>query len=275
MTTPPGQPHEPPTTASRTGRVTATSGVAAVAATSAVISYNHVRHLALRAGETELAALLLPLALDGAIVAAVAVIVADSRTGRRPAALTWLLLALGIIGSLSANIASAAPTLTARAVAAWPPMLLAVGVEVLADLSRGSGSAQRSDIAERLRDAPDPVPVGGTSTGTGPGTEHPELSGANLAVLRAEPSAEAVAPVAPVQDRARDVLDRWAGTGAPCSGPHLAKELAISTGYARRLIRQWNETREGTTNEPHKLVQLGLSRSGSGTGYPRSRSAQN
>jgi hypothetical protein len=113
-----GQPHDQPRPASRTGRITATSGVATVAATSAVISYNHVRHLTLRAGETELGALLLPLALDGAIVAAVAVILADSRAGRRPAALTWILLALGLIGSLSANIASAAPTLTARAVAA-------------------------------------------------------------------------------------------------------------------------------------------------------------
>jgi hypothetical protein len=266
--TPLGQPHDQPTTASRTGRITATSGVATVAATSAVISYNHVRHLALRAGETELAALLLPLALDGAIVAAVAVILADSRAGRRPAALTWVHLALGLIGSLSANIASAAPTLTARAVAAWPPLLLAVGVEVLANLSRRSGSAQRSDIAEQFRDAPDLVPAGGTGTGTGQATERPELSGANLAVLRAEQAAEPNAADASVQDRARYVLDRWSGTGAPCSGPHLATELAVSTGYARRLIRLWKDNRARQASEPRQLAQYRSSRATTGAEYP-------
>jgi hypothetical protein len=266
MTTTRRQPHDQPSTASRSGRITATSGVATVAATSAVISYNHVRHLALHAGETELAALLLPLALDGAIVAAVAVILADSRAGRRPAALTWVLLTLGLIGSLSANIASAAPTLTARAIAAWPPMLLAVGVEVLANLSRRSGSAQRADTSDQFRRGPDQVPVGGTSPDIGQVTQRPGISGANLAAIHAEHATGPGSADDSVQNRARDVLELWTEAGVPCTGPLLAGALDISTGYARRLIRQWNETRERAANEPHQLAQFRLSGSGTGTG---------
>jgi hypothetical protein len=115
------------------------SGVTVVALTAAVISFEHVRTLALRAGERELTSWLLPISIDGAIAAAVAVLLADSRAGRRPAALTWLLLGLGLASSLAANVASAEPTATARAVAGWPPLALALGIEVLAGLFRRSG----------------------------------------------------------------------------------------------------------------------------------------
>jgi len=128
----------------RTEAITAAGGVAVVALTAAVISFSHVRRLAVEAGETELAAWLLPISIDGAIVAAVAVILADSRAGRRPAGLTWLLLLLGLSSSLAANIASAEPTLTARAVAAWPPIALALGIEVLAGRAR-----RRDDVPGR------------------------------------------------------------------------------------------------------------------------------
>lgn len=117
---------------------TASVGVMLVAITAAVISFSHVRTVAIRAGETELASWLLPVSIDGAIVAAVSVLLADSRAGRRPRVLTWLLLALGLTASLAANVASAEPTATARAVAAWPPLALALGIEVLASLARRS-----------------------------------------------------------------------------------------------------------------------------------------
>ena len=139
---------------------TATCGVAVVAVTAAVISFSHVRRLALEAGEHQLASLLLPVSIDGAIVAAVAVILADSRAGRRPAGLTWLLLALGLAGSLAANIASAEPTLTARAVAAWPPVGLALGIEALAGMGR-----RRHLPVEVPAAAGNPVPAPRTANG--------------------------------------------------------------------------------------------------------------
>ena len=74
--------------AERPGRGTAVAGVGTVAVSAAVISYSHVMELARRAGETRMATWLLPLSIDGAIAAAVAVILADSRAGRRPRGLT-------------------------------------------------------------------------------------------------------------------------------------------------------------------------------------------
>ena len=123
----------------QTGRMTAILGVATVAAAAAVISFSHVQALARTAGEPELTAWLLPLSIDGAIAAAAAVVLADSKAGRRTTFLAWLMLALGLAASLAANIASAQPTWTARVVAAWPPIALALGIEVLASMSRRSG----------------------------------------------------------------------------------------------------------------------------------------
>jgi hypothetical protein len=169
----PHPPHGPatPTAAAPTrtglaGYRAAASGVGLVAACAAVISYRHVQHLARHAGETPAAALLLPLALDGAIAAAVAVgvILADSRRARRPRPLTWLLLALGLSGSLAANIASAAPEPTARVIAAWPPLLLAVGVEVLADLTRRAPTGTPPTTTSK----PEPTPDRTSTTGPEP-----------------------------------------------------------------------------------------------------------
>jgi hypothetical protein len=127
---------------------TASFGVLLVAITAAVISFSHVRTVAVRAGETELTSWLLPVSIDGAVVAAVSVLLADSRAGRRTSALTWLLLGLGLTASLAANVASAEPTATARAVAAWPPLALVLGIEVLAGLARRSNASRRSGHAD-------------------------------------------------------------------------------------------------------------------------------
>jgi hypothetical protein len=145
----------------RKATLTAVAGVAVVALTAAVISFSHVRQLALDAGEGELASWLLPVSIDGAIAAAVAVILADSRAGRWPAGLTWTLLALGLIGSLAANIASAEPTVVARAVAAWPPIGLALGIEVLAGLLRRR-ECEREPVPVRAAHQPAVAPQAAT-----------------------------------------------------------------------------------------------------------------
>jgi hypothetical protein len=224
-------PHRAPDTG--TGSRPAGIGVAVVAATSAVISYSHVRHLAEHSGETPLAALLLPLALDGAIAAAVAVVLADSRHGRHTRILTWVLLALGLTGSLAANIANAEPTLTARMIAAWPPLLLAVGVEVLAGLGRNTPAQQVPLVpeqAEQHRNQPEP------------GTEQ-AVHARNQLESGAEHGRNTGAVPGPVltgttKQRATTQLAMSIRTGQPITGPDLAAALHISSSYARRLIRE-------------------------------------
>ena len=167
----------------------ATLGVLVVAMTAAVVSFSHVRVVALRAGESELTSWLLPISIDGAVVAAVSVLLADSRAGRRPGLLTWLLLALGLSASLAANVASAEQTLVARAVAAWPPLALALGIEVLAGLARRSDLGSTEESAE-LR--PWPTNALGGMSGNGRGarpTGRP--AGGSTGTMPVGPSARA------------------------------------------------------------------------------------
>jgi hypothetical protein len=229
----------------------AAGGVGLVAACAGVISYRHVQHLARHAGETPAAALLLPLALDGAIAAAVAVILADSRRGHRPRPLTWLLLALGLSGSLAANIASAQPEATARVIAAWPPLLLAVGVEVLAGLTRPTRTTVPAVPAPELAEpehpsGPEPAhhPDRPEPRTPAPATRPAPRRRRNAAAGPVRPAVGPVRPAVGPAERAAALLDRWAATGEPATGARLAAELAVSDSYARRLIRDWQHRRQ-------------------------------
>ena len=224
-----------------------------VAVSAAVISYSHVMELARRSGETEMATWLLPLSIDGAIAAAVAVILADSRAGRRPRGLTWLLLALGLAASLAANIASAQPTVTARAVAAWPPLALAVGVEVLAGLARRTSTspsqARRSPTAQPVRTGP-----GHTRPGRGRAVHNSPASQPRRAVQTGQqPEQSDPQPVRSAPDHTRPAgagqsgsgddaavarireLDRVAGK--PVSRQTIRAELGCGASRADRLAK--------------------------------------
>jgi hypothetical protein len=216
---------------------TAASGVVLVAITAAVVSFSHVRSVAMDAGETELTSWLLPISIDSAVVAAVSVLLADSRAGRRPARLTWLLLALGLAASLAANIASAQPDLTARAVAAWPPVALALGIEVLAGLARRSDPEAVESPREFRPWAPDRASAVWTGNGNGtaangraaagmPGTM-PGHGAANGLGRKA-----ASQPV--VDDEAAVALIRRLDAGSPDGqAPRLEIQRALGCGGSR------------------------------------------
>ncbi|MEU7894269.1 DUF2637 domain-containing protein [Nonomuraea sp. NPDC049152] len=118
-------------TADRWIRWTTTSSVILVAGIAAVVSYRHMHKLALRHGESELGAMLIPLAVDGMIVASSMSILLASRYGRRGGVLAWLLLIVGSLASLGANVAVADATLIARIIAAWPSFALIGAYEML------------------------------------------------------------------------------------------------------------------------------------------------
>lgn len=219
---------------------TAGVGVAVVALTAAVISFSHVRQLALAAGESRLASWLLPISIDGAIAAAVAVILADSRAGRRPAALTWMLLALGLASSLAANIASAEPTMVARAVAAWPPVALALGIEVLAGLARRRDRVpERPAAADRQLDVPaGREPGNGVNGGRAPGSPGPG-STANGSPGRVPPGRQPAPEQPPRLDDAEAVaVIRQLDAGVPggrASRLEIQKRLGCGGSRAARL----------------------------------------
>ncbi len=107
-----------------------TLAVLAVAFVAATASYDHQRALAALAGE-DWRAWLLPVSVDGLIVAASMSMLVRRRAGMSAGALAWTSLLAGIGAGLAANLAAAEPTIVGRVVAAWPPVALLLAWELL------------------------------------------------------------------------------------------------------------------------------------------------
>jgi hypothetical protein len=120
--------------ATPTVRRITTAAVLAVALVAGVASYDHQRVLADLAGEGW-RAYLLPLSVDGLIVAASMSMLVRRRAGEPAGALAWCALLLGLAASLGANVVAADPelvdpVLVSRVVAAWPPTALGLSFEL-------------------------------------------------------------------------------------------------------------------------------------------------
>ncbi|WP_460363678.1 DUF2637 domain-containing protein [Actinocorallia lasiicapitis] len=125
-----------------------------MAGIAAVVSYRHMHELAVVRGESRWTAALIPLSVDGMIVVASMSILVESRAGRRGGWLPWVLLGLGSLASLAANVAVAEPTTIGRVIAAWPSLALLGAYELLMGQLRGTGPAATAlaaaDPAARL-----------------------------------------------------------------------------------------------------------------------------
>lgn len=111
------------------------AAVVVVTVVCAVVSYSHIRDLARTAGMGGLAGWL-PLGVDGLVVAASCSLIVDRQLGRPGHALAWAGVALGLAGSLTANVMAVDPALVSlRAVrwvlAGYGPAALAVSGHLL------------------------------------------------------------------------------------------------------------------------------------------------
>ena len=94
--------------------------VAAVAVIAGIVSFSHIEALGLRTGQSITDARLLPLAVDGLIIAGSVILLAGSWLG-------WLGVAPGVAGTLYANVMSGLPRgPLAATVAAWPALAFTV-----------------------------------------------------------------------------------------------------------------------------------------------------
>ncbi|WP_431925801.1 DUF2637 domain-containing protein [Nonomuraea jabiensis] len=107
------------------------AGVTSLAVIAAIVSFRHMHELCVRHGEDHLAAVLIPLAVDGTIVVASMSILLANRYGSRGGVLAWAMLMVGSLASLGANIAVAEPSLVGRVIAAWPSAALIGSYELL------------------------------------------------------------------------------------------------------------------------------------------------
>lgn len=105
--------------------------VCAVAAFAAVVSYSHIYGLGRVHGQDGTAARLLPLSVDGLILAASLVLLHEARNGRDAPRLARLMLWLGIGATIGANIAyGAGYGLLGALISAWPAVAFIGSVEI-------------------------------------------------------------------------------------------------------------------------------------------------
>jgi hypothetical protein len=123
-------------------RVT-TGAVVSVALVAVMVSFEHMRALAAVAGEGW-RSWLLPISVDGLVVAGSMTMLVRRRAGQNAGALSWAALLLGLGVSVAANVAAADPSvidpgLLSRLVAAWPPLALALSYELLMQQIKARG----------------------------------------------------------------------------------------------------------------------------------------
>ncbi|MGH3993194.1 MAG: DUF2637 domain-containing protein, partial [Pseudonocardiaceae bacterium] len=125
--------------------------------------YSHLQQLAERAGEGW-RSWLIPLSIDGLVVAASMVLLTRRRNGLPGGRLAWTALGGGVLASLAANMADARPEVTAVLVAGWPAVAFAVAFELLLQQRRAEHTAPSPETA------PVPIPV----EAAGPDTQRQE-----------------------------------------------------------------------------------------------------
>jgi hypothetical protein len=119
-------------TGDRVIRGSAAMVVLAVAAFAAVVSYSHIYDLGRAHGQAGVAARLLPLSVDGLILAASLVMLLEARAGRTAPVLARVMLGLGVAATVAANVAfGAADGLTGAAISAWPAIAFIGCAELL------------------------------------------------------------------------------------------------------------------------------------------------
>ena len=122
--------------------------VGLLALIAATVSYLHMHALVELHGQPGWVAALTPLSVDGMIVAASTTLLAESRSGSRGGVLPWVLLAVGSVARLAANMAVAEPSATGRVIAAWPSFALIGSYELLMRQVRCTASGRlRSVVA--------------------------------------------------------------------------------------------------------------------------------
>jgi hypothetical protein len=167
-----------------------------VAAAAAIVSYDHMRTLAEWEGESWKSSLI-PLAIDGMVIAASTVPLAQRRAGQPGGVLAWLAQVRGVLVSLAANAANPRPTLVGR-----PPA--------------GVGRVLRTNRTLIVAGSQQP-----------PAKHQPPATRLAKLTNPHQP---------PLEQRAAELLATGQRNGQPIERGRLARELDISQHQARQLL---------------------------------------
>jgi hypothetical protein len=123
----------------KAARVLAGLAVLAVAVVAGIVSFTHIEALALAHGYTLMAARLLPVSVDGLIVASSLALLTEARSPHPRPGLARTGLVLGILATLAANVAAGAHFgIVGGLVNAWPAIAFIVASEILLRMLRAA-----------------------------------------------------------------------------------------------------------------------------------------
>jgi Protein of unknown function (DUF2637) len=144
-------------TGDRAIRASTAAVVTAVATFAAIVSYSHIYDLGRGHGQAGTAARLLPLSVDGLILAASLVMLHEARNRRPAPLLARVALWLGIAATLGANAAYGAPYgPLGVVVSTWPAVSFVLSVEVALGLVRRARTAGTQNVRAAV-DTPGPA----------------------------------------------------------------------------------------------------------------------
>lgn len=166
-----------------------------VAAFAAVVSYSHIYDLARLHGESGVAARLLPLSVDGLILAASLVLLHEARAHRPAPGLAQFGLALGVLATVTYG---AAYGVVGALISAWPAVAFVLSTEIMVGQVRRASTVPTApgDTVETVA-APVPADVPGIGPVAVPvGTVSPKGATVpgTVAVSRARSRARGRAP---------------------------------------------------------------------------------
>jgi Protein of unknown function (DUF2637) len=122
--------------------------VLAVAVVAGIVSFTHIETLALGHGYTLGTARLLPVSVDGLIVASSLACLTEARSRGEASRLSRAGLALGIVATLAANVAAGAQFgIVGAVVNAWPAIAFIVASEILLRTIRATRDIPRDRVA--------------------------------------------------------------------------------------------------------------------------------
>lgn len=186
-------------------------------------------------------AFLVPLVVDGGVLAGSASLWAASYRGTRRDPIAYLTVAGLLAFSVVVNVSHAGESPLAKAIAALPPIVLLACLELVASSHRrdfldAALSSQVSQVA--VPDSP-PVPAGSPSAAEALARPAARVAGPAAADrLVAGPPAVSEPTKA---DRIRELYDKYVLQGMDPRGPEvvrvIASEVGVAESYVRRVIR--------------------------------------
>lgn len=166
-------------------RTITTVAVLLVAVIAATVSFIHIEALAIRYGQPELAAWLLPLSIDGTVAVASMAMLRSARTGLTTPRLARSMLLLAVGATLACNVGyGLSHGWPGALLSGWPAVAFVGSAEV------AIGMSGRKKVQVRTAPSPAAVPADRKSTGRTAGAESairaalaskPGLSAAELA----------------------------------------------------------------------------------------------